>query len=56
MPNASRSQWESVKPATHIGASRAPGSSSSTKRSTADQSGVPSGERVPPWPPRHSSS
>ena len=56
VPNASRSQWESVNPATQIGASRAPGSIPATNDSIADQSGVPSSERVPPWPSRHSTS
>ena len=48
MPNASRSQCESVKPAQQSGASFAPGSVVSTQSEIACQSGVSSGDRVPP--------
>ena len=48
MPNASRSQCESVKPEQQSGASFAPGSVASTQPEIASQSGVSSGERVPP--------
>ena len=48
VPNASRSQCESVKPEQQSGASLAPGSVSSTQVETASQSGVSSSERVPP--------
>ena len=48
MPNASRSQWQSVKPAQQSGASFAPGSARLDQSSIARQSGVSSGERVPP--------
>ena len=48
MPNACRSQWLSVNPATQIGTALAPGSARSTNSSTAAQSGVSIGERVPP--------
>ena len=48
MPNASRSQCESVKPAQQSGASFAPGSLCSTQSAIACHSGVSSVERVPP--------
>ena len=50
VPNASRSQWLSVKPArADRGTARAPGSSSrDERRRPRRQSGVSSGERVPP--------
>ena len=47
-PNDCRSQWLSVNPATQIGTAFAPGSVRSTNSSTAAQSGVSIGERVPP--------
>ena len=50
VPNASRSQWLSVKPARQTGATFAAGSSAATKLSIASHSGVSSGERVPPCP------
>ena len=56
VPNASRSQWLSVKPAQASGATAAPGSTSATHSSSACQSGVSSGERVPPRASIHSSS
>ena len=45
-----------VKPEQQIGAGRAPGSSPDTNDSTARQSGVSSGERVPPQRSIHSRS
>src|SRR5256885_14055551 len=52
VPNAARSQWLSVKPEQIIGTGAAPGSVSATNDSSADQSGVASGESVPPSGPR----
>ncbi len=48
VPNASRSQWLSVKPGHASGTARAPGSVSATNDSIARQSGVSSDDRVPP--------
>ena len=56
VPNASRSQWLSVNPATEMGSTAASGSISATKLSTASQSGVSSADRVPPRPSIHSKS
>jgi hypothetical protein len=56
VPNASRSQWLSVKPAVIIGATRAAGSTSAMNDSTALISGDSCGERVPPFASRNSSS
>ena len=56
VPKASRIQWESVKPAQTSGTRRAPGSISPTQLSSADQSGVSIGERVPPSRSYHSRS
>jgi hypothetical protein len=57
VPNASRSQWLSVKPTHASGAAIAPGSVSATHSSSARQSGESSGDHVPPCAPStHSSS
>ena len=49
VPNFWRTQWLSVKPATHTGTAFAPGSDASTQELTASHSGVSSSERVPPY-------
>ena len=56
MPKAWRRKWLSVNPGETIGTTPAPGSSSATNASIASQSGVASGERVPPTDSTHSRS
>ena len=56
VPKASAASGVSVNPATPIGASRAPGSSLRDERLDRIPERRASAERVPPWPPRHSSS
>ena len=56
VPNASRTQWLSVNPATQTGRTVASGSTFATKLSIASQSGVQSSLRVPPRPSIHSRS
>ena len=57
VPNASRSQWLSVKPATQIGASaRARLELGDERLDRRPRAAFRARERVPPWPSRHSSS
>ena len=56
VPYASRRKWLSVNPGQAMGPSAAPGSSSWTYESSASQSGVSIGDRVPPTASSHSIS